>query len=136
MAAGYLLGTFEDQLSSAPRQRLALALSSSSNMKIVYPWIPTFNGNILPPLNRLAPISDSNEVPTCKHYPRWIRTAVRNGAGSNPRAEAPLWETVLALWRLGQVEPCEVDDGEDNLWAQYVRAWLVSCAKPSSGSAR
>ena len=105
-------------------------------MKIVCPWTPAFNGNILPPLNRLAPISDSNEVPTCKHYPRWIRSAVRNSAGSNPKAEAPLWETVLALWRLGQAEPCEVDDGEDNLWARYVGAWLVSRARPSSGNAQ
>jgi len=94
-------------------------------MNIVNPWIPTIDDNVVPPLRRLAPVIENEELPTMKHSPRWVRVAVRAGAGSNPNAERPLWETVLGLWRLSQVESCEEDDGEDAIWAEHVKAWLV-----------
>jgi len=94
-------------------------------MKLRTPWVPEYKGNVLQPLNRLAPVFENNEVPTAKHYPTWVRSAVREGASSNLKAENTLWESVLGLWRLGQVESSEEDDGEDELWTEHIRAWLV-----------
>ena len=104
-------------------------------MKIVSPWVPAFNGKLIPPLKRLVPILANDESPTSKHSPLWTRSLVRKRAGSDPEAEEPLWETVLALWRLSQVECCDTDDGEDDLWTQHVRAWLVRRARVSGGNA-
>ena len=114
-------------LSVRPRQRLALRAFSLSIMDFSAPWVPSLDNNILRPLKRLKPVLIDQDRPSFKHYSRWTRSALHSLTEANPKAEEPLWETALAIWRLGQVEPDEEDDGENFLWAQHVEAWLASC---------
>ena len=99
------------------------------------PWIPSLYGSPLQALNRLAPLLENGDLPSTKNDSKWLRSVVRRYAIPHPDAEPSLWETVLNLWRLGQVESCEEDDGEDSLWADHVKAWLVRRDVSSKGDA-
>ena len=115
------------------RQRLILQSFFLPSMNTATPWVPAIHGNSLPPLRRLGPVLENGDLPSVKRDIQWVRSTVRSSVGPNPNAEPSLWETVLNLWRLGQVESCEEDDGEDSLWSEYVRAWLVRNTLSSGG---
>ena len=99
------------------------------------PWIPSLYGSPLQALNRLAPLLENGDLPSTKNDSKWLRSVVRRYATPHLDAEPSLWETVLNLWRLGQVESCEEDDGEDSLWADHIKAWLVRRDVSSKGDA-
>ena len=89
-------------------------------------WTPSFNGNALTPLPRYRGLVDDDEKPALRRDPAWARSVVANQTANTPGAEGPIWESVLALWRLKEVPPDAVEVAEDAIWGEHVSAWLVS----------
>ena len=132
-----MIGRFSLYQSATSIRRVSTLCSSTMSTptpNVTTPWVPSIHGHALPTLQRLLPVLENSDTPSVKRDPQWLRSTVRKCAGTNPNAEAPLWETVLGLWRLSQVETCNDHDVENSLWAEYVRAWLVHHGVLSSGN--
>ena len=97
-------------------------------MNLSSPWTPTLNGIILPSLGRYQVVVDEDAKPYSRTAPGWDEKSIKTLIANIPQAGDALWETVLALWRLKLVEPSEDEMEEDELWRNWVMAWLVSFA--------
>ena len=95
-------------------------------MDLTTPWTPYFNGNALPPFNRLNVVLEEDLKPSSRHYPTWVKSSLTDIFTKAPQAEEALWDCVLSLWRLKITEPTDEESNGDILWAQHVSTWLVS----------
>ena len=96
------------------------------SLNLSIPWVPSSNGEVLHPFDRLTEVIESKCTPIPSADKPWLRKAHEEVLSKFPNAAEALWETVLALWRLKITAPDEDSDPDDVLWESHVSAWLVS----------
>ncbi|KAF9641985.1 hypothetical protein BDM02DRAFT_3133415, partial [Thelephora ganbajun] len=72
------------------------------SVDLATPWVPSLNGNALPPCLLIA--------------------MLQNDLDKTPAASEVIWECVLSIWRLKLVEE---EGAEDVTWVDHVSAWLI-----------
>ena len=88
------------------------------------PWTPSLDGDILSPLEAIADLVEYGSLPDFRFSYTWSRKAVQPLLNKAPEvARESLWESVVAIWRLSEVDKL-LDDVSD--WADHLEAWLVS----------
>lgn len=101
------------------------------SLNLSIPWVPSSNGEVLHPFDRLTEVIESKCTPIPSADKPWLRKAHEEVLSKFPNAAEALWETVLALWRLKITAPDEDSDPDDVLWESHVSAWLVSVSGPN-----
>lgn len=94
----------------------------SSNVSFDIPWVPSFEGKILPPYRNYEVFVATKKRPDQKSDKQWTRATILSLTQSEPDAEDAIYESVLALWRLSRL----ADENLESIWQEYARAWLVS----------
>ena len=88
------------------------------------PWTPWLDGHVLAPLESIANLVDYNSLPDFRYNHSWSLKVVHPLLNKAPEvAREALWESVVAIWRLSEVD--DTAHGDSN-WADYLEAWLVS----------
>ena len=101
------------------------------SLNLSIPWVPSSNGEVLRPFDRLTEVVESKCTPIPSADKPWLRKTHEEVLSKFPNAAEALWETVLALWRLKITAPDEDSDPDDVLWESHVSAWLVGVSGPS-----
>jgi hypothetical protein len=91
-------------------------------------WVPVWNGDKLPAFEALRDVEIDDLVPNPQDDLPWAFQTLDSQLSSVPEARPEIWETVLALWRLGYLSRRLEAQNEkfQDLWQQYTSAWLVS----------
>ena len=84
------------------------------------PWVPTLDGNQLAPFAKYEELVQDEEMPSAKKSPEWSIKAHKQILEKVPEVKEALWETVLGVYRLQMLE-----EEADELWINYLQAWLV-----------
>ena len=97
-------------------------MSSSSFFSV--PWTPAINGSVLAPLQSIAELVEYDVQPDVRTAGPWSRKAFDHLLNDAPQsARESLWESVVAIWRLKEVEETSCEDPH---WVDHLQAWLVS----------
>jgi hypothetical protein len=91
-------------------------------MNLTIPWRPSQNGNDLSPCALYNEVVASGAVPLEAGEPEWAKKRVFPTLSDKAGARPPLWESILAIWRLKQRDE---QGGDDLVWQGHVSAWLV-----------
>jgi hypothetical protein len=91
-------------------------------MDLLEPWTATLKGKKCDACASYDNIVAQNTEPSATCDPAWSQEALRQRLGWAPGVRDALWEPVLALWRLKQVQS---EGAGDESWRNLVSAWLV-----------
>ncbi|KAF9642805.1 hypothetical protein BDM02DRAFT_3132849 [Thelephora ganbajun] len=93
------------------------------SVNLATPWVPSLNGNTLPPCSLIASVVEEGTKPSYFDMLQrpWSRKALQNDLDKMPTASEVIWECVLSIWRLKLVEE---EGAEDAVWVDHVSAWL------------
>ena len=91
-------------------------------------WKPSLNGKELDPIEAYDALVNEGYRPFLRTDPKWAAKAIEPQLTGVPNAAPAIQESILALWRLKQLEgDLEGADGEfESGWQCHVSAWLVS----------
>lgn len=91
-------------------------------------WKPSLDGEELTPLAAYDALVDEGDRPFLRTDPDWAAKTIQPQLAGIPNAALAIQESILALWRLKQLEgDLEGAEGEfKSRWQQHVSAWLVS----------
>lgn len=91
-------------------------------------WKPSLDGKELSPFAAYDALVDEGERPFSRSDPEWAAKTVQPQLGGVPSAAPALQESILALWRLKQLEGDLGDAAKQfvDAWQQHALAWLVS----------
>ncbi|KAF9643507.1 hypothetical protein BDM02DRAFT_3191535, partial [Thelephora ganbajun] len=94
------------------------------SVDLATPWVPSLNGNALPPCLLIAGVVKEGTKPSYFDTLQrpWSRKALQNDLDKTPSASEAIWECVLSIWRLKLVEE---EGAEDVIWVDHVSAWLI-----------
>ena len=83
------------------------------------PWVAMAGNNRLAPFTEYERAVEDEETPSASQTPVWSKKAHAAQLSSVSGSEGPLWDSVLALYRLQLVE------SRGPVWKDHVAAWLV-----------
>ena len=103
------------------------------SVDLTTPWTPTSH-NHNTPLVDCAFIEDliDNDTKPSTRVERdweWARFTLQQELDKSPQTKDAVWECVVALWRLRQVEPIAF---RDLMWQGHTLSWLVRVISASS----
>jgi hypothetical protein len=86
-------------------------------------WTPSYRDRTCAKYGPYEDEVEEGTQPKFRVEPTWARKALADELAKTPAAAEALWESILALWRLKELE----DPGSNRLeWRLLVAAWLVS----------
>jgi hypothetical protein len=101
-------------------------------MEFSGPWIPIYAGYPVPHFSEFEQIVAAELAPSECEDKEWAQRTIvllldqQDALG----AFEPVWESVLALWRLKYIQPSLGVSGKryEDVWHLHTMAWLVRCA--------
>ena len=86
-------------------------------------WVPIWDGVVLPKFEPYEEMVADEVAPFGGKDPAWTKTTTFNELKNVPLGRDAIWQTVLALYRLKELESRET---KGRIWQKLVLAWLVS----------
>ena len=108
-------------------------LSATLTFDMIFdtPWVPKLGDVNCVGYGPYEELVVESVVPRYSKEPAWSSMGLNSELAKTPMAGPALWESVLALWRLKEVEEEGGDQGE---WQSLVSAWLVRVSLTFSGA--
>ena len=94
-------------------------------MNFATPWRPSLFGNLLAKCTLVQDLEEYDVVPNSRRETeaKWsISSIKREFEGAKEEAKVALQESVIAIWRLREMQ---ADGIRDQVWKDHMVAWMV-----------